>query len=164
MIFRCQIHGSFGNKHMKYRILLLISLSYCLLANLCFCASWPVSRKLIFKPDELYADFLCKTSNMGWEWRDFGIILADCRVYLKLCGGDLDLCLQHIDDARRSCWVCVGWIDEMGLCEVVVGIPAAGIAADTRELWHYRSEVCKRSLKDIRVNIEGPLFLLVLLH
>lgn len=52
----------------------------------------------------------------------------------------------------------------MGLCEVVVGIPAAGIAADTRELWHYHSEVCKRSLKDIRVNIEGPLFLLVLLH
>lgn len=34
----------------------------------------------------------------------------------------------------------------MGLCELV-GIPVAGFAADTGELWHYCSEVCKRSLR-----------------
>lgn len=34
----------------------------------------------------------------------------------------------------------------MGLCELV-GIPVAGFAADTGELWHYCSEMCKRSLR-----------------
>lgn len=40
----------------------------------------------------------------------------------------------------------------------------AGFAADTGELWHYCSEVCKRSLRISGLNIEDTLFLLVLLR
>lgn len=70
--------------------------------------------------------FLCKTSNVGWERGDCDVRLKEYyrvlllfRVYLKLCGGDLDPCLQCIDDARGSCgfvWDelmrqgCVNWL------------------------------------------------------
>lgn len=135
-------------KQVKHRILLLISLPYCSLANPCLCTSWPVSRNWLSSQMKRAAFFMCDQShgmrkNRFWcnsqgpesrlktLWRRSGrpVLMVHWRCRKKLMG----------------LYVVRG--DEMGWCELVVGIPVAGITADTGNIWCYCNDVCEVSLR-----------------
>lgn len=116
-IFKCQIHDSIGNKQVKYRILLLISLSYCLLANLCLCTSWAVNRNWF--SSQMNHMLLFHVWPTTWDGNEdvFGVILRDITLRLKLGAGDLRPTLTVHWSCRKELVVLFGvrWWDGMVL-------------------------------------------------